>query len=89
MGDLISRFPKDRHEFLEDLGFLESGHVFHGDVVWGRFPDKTPELQKQRPVSYTHLDVYKRQLDELGEELAALGVDGGLLVLGGRPLGMT
>lgn len=28
-------------------------------------------------------------LDELGEELAALGVDGGLLVLGGRPLGMT
>ena len=27
-------------------------------------------------------------LDELGEELAALGVNGGLLVLGSRPLGM-
>ena len=28
-------------------------------------------------------------LDQLGEQLATLRVDGGLLVLGGRPLGMT
>ena len=28
-------------------------------------------------------------LDEAGEELAALGVNGGLLVLGGGPLGVT
>ena len=40
-------------------------------------------------IAATHTCCDLDVLDQLGEQLAALRVDGGLLVLGGRPLGMT
>ena len=40
-------------------------------------------------IATTHTCCNLDILDQLGEQLATLRVDGGLLVLGGRPLGMT
>ena len=46
-------------------------------------------VQGRVAVRVAALDHEADVLDQLGEQLAALRVDGGLLVLGGRPLGMT
>ena len=90
IANVVEKLTKDeRIKLYKILGNEKTAEVFSyledvDDYVDELDYDKAADIIQEMDADDA-VDV----LDELGEELAALGVDGSLLVLGGRPLGMT
>ena len=49
-----------RQKTVESIGWLDELEKQYGDPI-AHFTKRVTELNEEKPVSYTHLDVYKRQ----------------------------